>query len=277
MKKISLILGCFFLLYAVVLAFLYSAQEKMVFFPSALLPDQDFSFKGVVFFEEFLSLKSGENINYLVFPVENPRGVILYFHGNAGALDTWGYVAAELAYKTQREIWIMDYPGFGKSTGNLARNEKVLVQMGMEFVEKIRLQHPDLPLLLFGRSVGSGIAAGVATEISKKENLKNSLRGVILETPYTTLKSLAKGFYPFVPSFLINFDLDNTQLAKSDVNDVLLIHGTEDEVIPYSHSEYLLEALGSKAQLVSIEGGHHNDLSDHARYWTRLGTYFTDK
>jgi uncharacterized protein len=270
MKKALLLAGTLIFIFSMLLAFLYWQQEKIIFFPVKLDHNQAFSFRAA-YMEEYISLKNGDEINYLIFPVDDPRGVILYFHGNAGAMDTWGQVAADLAYKTQREIWIMDYPGFGKSTGELAPNEKVLLEMGDALVDKIKLQHPDLPLFLFGRSLGSGIASGVAKENS------NKISGLILETPYTSLKSLAHRIYPFVPPFLVNYDLNSTQLIGSDIHNILIIHGTEDQVIPYEQSEELARDLKFQAQLVTIEGGNHNNLSEFTRYWTRLGTYFVGK
>lgn len=74
---------------------------------------------GLFFFQEKLLFVpiQGERINSLVFHVPKSKGLILFFHGNAGSLRGWGYVAQNLARKCGYDVWICDFPGFGKSTG----------------------------------------------------------------------------------------------------------------------------------------------------------------
>ncbi len=98
--------------YIVVLVILLICQEKLIFFPSTLSPDYHFELKHP--FEEKILEVDGLKIHSLLFKVKESNGLILYFHGNAGNLDTWGEVAQQIAYETRMSVWIIDYPGFGK-------------------------------------------------------------------------------------------------------------------------------------------------------------------
>jgi pimeloyl-ACP methyl ester carboxylesterase len=254
--------------YLGILAALFFLQSQLLFHPTLLDKKTPLSFSSD-FSENFLKLRSGEEINYLIFRLPNPKGVILYFHGNAGALNSWGEVAQELAAKTKHEVWIMDFPGFGKSTGELPKNEAVLFEMGRAFLEEIKSKSPGLEIIAYGRSIGTGIASQLA--------VNNHLNGLILETPYTDLKDLAHENFEWVPRFLLRYDLNNRRLEKAETSHILIVHGTADEVIPYHHGEQLSALLKAKAQFVTIPGGKHNNLSDFADYWLAIGAFLERK
>lgn len=260
------ILALFLLLYAAFLVFLYFYQARLIFLPEPLSKDTKLSFPSD-FSESFLTLGSGDTVHFLEFRASNPKRVVLYFHGNAGNLAGWGEIASELSQRTDSDVWIMDYPGFGKSSPALPRDEKILLEMGRALVERIRTTRPGLPLFLYGRSIGSGIASALARNVE--------VEGLILETPFTSLRELARTYYPFVPGFVLRFDLDNTRLTPQNApQDLLIIHGTADEVIPYRFGERLAESLAGHTQFMTIEGGHHNDLPEFPEYWGRLHTFF---
>ena len=108
---------------------LYFLQEKILFRPTVL--NQTYVFKFSHPFEE-LFLKADDNavINALHFKAEEPKGIILYFHGNKGSLKRWGEIAMFFA-KEQYDVVIMDYRSYGKSTGEL--KEEYLYNDGQLF------------------------------------------------------------------------------------------------------------------------------------------------
>src|SRR5436190_1275553 len=93
----------------------YVTQEKMIFYPEPI--SADFKFKFNANFEELFIKSKDAEINALHFKTNNPKGVILYFHGNAGSLDTWGDLGEEFT-RTGYDFFIFDYRGYGKSTGS---------------------------------------------------------------------------------------------------------------------------------------------------------------
>jgi len=103
------------------------SQENLIFFPEILPPDYKYTFSQP--FEEATVPVEGATINAVLFRSANPKGVILYFHGNAGSLRTWGDVAGDFTSRGY-DILIPDYRGFGKSTGSIS-NEKMLLADGL--------------------------------------------------------------------------------------------------------------------------------------------------
>ena len=249
-------------LFGTLLAVLYFRQKNLVFFPNVTDKSKPLSFPAR-YTENFLEFAGGD-VHYLIFsPANAAPGVILYFHGNAGSLEDWGYVAAEITEATGFEVWIMDYPGFGKSGGGLPSTQAPLISMGEKFIHEIQKQRPGAPILLQARSIGTGIAS----RLGESENIA----GLILETPYLSLKELAREIYPWIPGFLLAFRFDNTKLKDIQKNfPVLIVHGTNDEIIPYRHGKELHEALGPRSTFASIQGARHNNLSDFPEYWRAL-------
>lgn len=248
------------------IAWFYFHQERLVFFPEKLAQDFSFNF-AAPFREANIELNSGEKISYLVFNEKSTKGSILYFHGNAGSLRDWGFVASELAKQTGWAVWIMDYPGYGKSSGRLPKNEKVLLAMGQALYSKIAQEKPHLPMVLFGRSIGSGIATMLA--------VNNATTGLILESPYRSIAKLGKEIYPFLPEAFSRFDLDNENVLMNANNlPVLMLHGTADEVIPITHSE-VLSRLNPQTKLVVIQNASHNNLDQFAQYWPAVQKFLS--
>lgn len=250
------------------LSYLYLNQHKMAFFPERIPNDFKFDL-GPNDEEGFLTLPTGEKINYLIFGADKDTkgrrsGQIIYFHGNAGSLANWWYVGDEIRRRTNYTVWIMDYPGFGKSTGE-TRDHLIMIEMGAHFVKTVQARNPDGRLVLYGRSIGSGVASALA----KIEGVK----GVILETPYLSVRKLAAEIYPFLPSFLTRIHLDNEQLAKMNPPPrTLIIHGTDDEVVPYRHGQELANLIKG-SEFVTIDRGNHSNLSQSSLYWQELDKF----
>jgi pimeloyl-ACP methyl ester carboxylesterase len=103
------------LLISIFTSFLYSKQEKMIFAASQLPADYMFEFDHP--FEEVnLKTDDGVNLNGFHFKVSNPKGIIIYFHGNASDWSRWGNIAGDFT-KLQYDVLVVDYRYYGKSTG----------------------------------------------------------------------------------------------------------------------------------------------------------------
>lgn len=112
-RVLLLVTGLYILIGSALVVF----QEKLIFLPTVL--EQDYKFEFNHEFEEvFLETDTDAIINAIHFKVENPKGVIVYFHGNAGDLDRWGTIA-EYFVKRDYDVFIMDYRTYGKSVGPL--------------------------------------------------------------------------------------------------------------------------------------------------------------
>lgn len=242
--------------YALLLGLLYFAQERLIFHPTKLPTDFKFQF-GLPFEERVLEV-DGLKIHSLLFKPVAARGLILYFHGNAGSLDGWGDMAEELASKTSMSVWIIDYPGFGKSEGSI-QSEEQLHQIAREFMNaaKAEMGGSAERIVIYGRSIGAGLAVKIAKELTPA--------ALILETPYMSLASLARSIFPWVPTTLLRYKLPADQWIRDVQSPIFIVHGDHDEVITYQQGKQLAEL--SHANLTTIVGGHHNDLGRYQEYW----------
>ncbi len=240
----------------------YFRQENMIFYPEVLPPDFQYSFPAR--FDELTLNADGADINALHFKTDNPKGVIIYFHGNAGNLHGWGEVALDFT-RLSYDVLIPDYRGYGKSTGKI-RNEEMLHRDAAVAYNYLKERYPENQIILYGRSIGTGIAVYLAKE--------SRPRMLILESPIFNMRDLAQHHYPFMPATIIALILKypmRTDLWISDVPcPVYLFHGTEDDIVPHSSSERLLKLIRTESRLIRIPGGGHNNLNDFALYHEEL-------
>ncbi|MFS4460693.1 alpha/beta hydrolase [Bdellovibrio sp. HCB2-146] len=239
----------------------YFVQEKMMFFPWKLAADFQFNFKST--FEEKWTTFGQEKIHSLLFKNANPKGVILYFHGNAGSLENWGEVAERIAVNLNWDVWMYDYPGYGKSSDKI-RSEEQLLQVAQAVFEDVRKNYPNSKIVLFGRSIGSGMAVHLAS--------RNQVHKLILETPYTSLTDIAAKSYPYLPMFLLKYKMPSKDWIQRVKAPIMILHGTRDEVIPFAHAENLAKMVRDPV-FVSFQGGYHNDLSDFKQYEEALAQF----
>ncbi|MEM7297839.1 MAG: alpha/beta fold hydrolase [Bacteroidota bacterium] len=247
-------------LYLTVGAFVYFLQESLIFLPVQLPRDFEYEFN-TEFEEHFIQMEDGAEINALHFKHADPKGLILYFHGNAGSLERWGEIVYPFVEKGF-EVLIIDYRGYGKSTGKRSRN-KLLSDADAIYSFAQQLTSED-NIILFGRSLGSAFASYLAG--------KNSPSKVILETPFYSLEDVANGMLPIYPtSLLLRYQFKNHEFLKNAKAPVYIFHGTEDEVVPYSSGEGLYQSLVTVPSiLITVEGGHHNDLDLFDEYWAQM-------
>ena len=244
--------------YLLVCAILYVAQERMIFLPERLAADHRYSFP--VDFEEVAWQVDGARLNGLHFPVADAKGVVLYLHGNAGSLRSWGMIATEFVGRGYA-VLIPEYRGYGKSQSRLT-GEKALHEDALGAYEFLRQQYRDDQIVVYGRSLGTGIAVRLAAA--------RTPRMLILETPYFSLRELATRQFPLVPPFLLKYPLRTDLWIASVSSPIYLIHGTRDELIPYDSSTRLLPLIKTESELITVEGGGHNNLAAFAAYHDAL-------
>jgi len=179
-----------------------------------------------------------------------------YFHGNGMQLAD----CAELAPALHAEgfnLFAVEYPGYGPlaaddpSEGAIV--ETAAAAMG---ILRDRLHVPTERTLLLGQSLGTGVAVQLAARAMGAR--------VVLLTPYRSITAMAGEVFPWLPvRWLVRDRFDSESLAPSVTVPVRVVHGTDDEVIPFAHGEALARRF-PRGTLDRVVGGHHNDLwSDH--------------
>lgn len=241
--------------YGLILILLYTLQSRLIFYPGLLPPD--FRFKPDSGAEETLIKTSdGERISALFFRNKN-TDVILYFHGNAGDLSGWQFVAEDFT-SLGYNFMIIDYRGYGKSSGKLSE-EGLYLDARAAYDYLIARGFAPGNILIYGRSIGSGIAVDLA--------LSQRCKGLILESPFSSLARLANEKLPFFfPSLYLRYRFDNLGKINGVRCPVIFLHGSDDTLIPASHSEKLFRRFNGKKELVIVDKGSHNDLHAFKEY-----------
>ncbi len=246
-------------LYVLICILLYFFQERLIFFPQKLAVDHTFHFNGE-FEEKFFQVDDETTIHALHFFSENPKGVILYFHGNAGSLDDWGEVADDFV-KMDYDVLISDFRGFGKSTGEMS--EASFNQDAQMLYDFLLEKYDAQKISIFGRSLGTGVAVDLAS--------KNKAERLILETPFANFADLAQSRFKIFPvKALLKFDFSNKDKMEKVDCPIHIFHGTNDEVIPYNHAIKLESVLKQGSTFTTIKFGNHNNLFTFEEYWTKI-------
>lgn len=222
--------------------FVFFPQRSFDFTPEAY----QLSYKDIYFHTE-----DGKRLHGWLFLLNKGSPVILFFHGNAGnishRLDNIQFLLRE-----DLQVFIFDYRGYGKSTGS--PSEEGIYQDGLAAYDYLVQKEKVRPsnIVLFGRSLGAAVAIEVA--------LRRNVKSLIIESPFTSTKGMAKTmflFYPFSPLLPANYN----NLGKIPRINVpkLFIHGENDQIVPFSMGKKLFNAAKSPKYLYSIKGAGHND------------------
>lgn len=253
LKKIIKVLVFGYLLIGIAIAVF---QEKFLFLPQKTDFEKEYTWDHP--FEEFnLYASDSARLNGVRFRVKEPRGVILYFHGNAGNLERWGGITMYFL-QFNYDLIVMDYRSYGKSTGDLSQEN--LYTDAQLFYNYTAQLYSEENIVLYGRSLGSAFATYLAAS--------NHPKLLLLESPFSSITEVAQGRFPIYPVwYLLKYPFDNMAFTSDITCPTYIIHGTSDRVVPYRLGKKLYEALPEiKKQLISIPEGGHNNLIDFTEY-----------
>jgi uncharacterized protein len=248
----------------------YFFQERFIFKPEKL--SENFEFKYEFPFEELnFKISEIENINGLRFFTEEKtkRGIVIYFHGNTRSIKGWAKYSRDFT-KHGYDVLMIDYRGFGKSKGK--RSEEALKKDAQHVYNKMRydLNYAENQIIIYGRSLGSGFAAKLASS--------NKPKALILDAPYYSFSHLTNRYLPFLPvSMLLRFKIRTDQWLKYCRSPIYIIHGTKDRLIPLSSSVRLAKVAPLNTVLLPIYGGGHNNLPDFEEYHRVLKDILLDQ
>ncbi|MDH4318526.1 MAG: alpha/beta hydrolase, partial [Desulfobulbaceae bacterium] len=211
--------------------------------------------------EIFIKTKDGLTIQSYLILNNSSNKMVIYFHGNGGNI---GHRLADLKRINSFGVNVLGvgYRGYGKSEGEPSE-EGIYIdgESALAYVVQ-KLGFREENVYLFGRSIGTTVAINTGQ--------KRKLSGMILVAPLTSGKEHAQATGLGLVSFLAGDSFDNISKVGEISCPVLVIHGTEDRVIPFEMGERIYQAINSPKQFIKISGVGHNDLSFHDRddYWS---------
>ncbi len=242
-----------------------SWESSLLYFPTRGLASSPAAY-GLRADELALATDDGERLSGWWIRGEGRR-VILFFHGNAGNAADRLERARLLNAREGVDIFLVDYRGYGGSTGSpsedgLYRDARAIYRAARE-----RGFAPE-QIILFGESLGSAVAVELASVVPAA--------ALVLETPFLSIREMAREHYPWVPSFLIRSRFDSAVRIRSIAAPKLFLVAERDEVAPAEQGRRLFALARSPKTLFVIPGAHHNDMpaAGGEAYWRSLGEFF---
>jgi uncharacterized protein len=235
--------------YLGVVALLYFMQRALMYFPdrermspaAAGLPGAE---------EILLDTADGERVIAWHLPPQGDRPVVLYLHGNGGALSHRAQRFRALTADGTGLVAI-DYRGFGGSSGQ--PTESGLLIDAATAYGFAAARYPSARIAVWGESLGTGVAVGLAAE--------RPVGRLVLEAPFTSAVDLAARRYPFVPVRWLMKDQYRSDLHIASVAAPLLIlHGARDPIVPIAYGERLFGLAREPKRFVRFAEGEHEDL-----------------
>ena len=231
---------------------MYVFQRRLMYFPDAARTPP--AAVGLPQAQE-LRLESidGERLIAWHIPPRGERPVLLYLHGNAGALNL----------RAGRFQWLvadgdglvaLSYRGFGGSSGE--PSEQGLINDALAAYDFAAAHYPARRIMLWGESLGTAVAIALAAQ--------REVGGVILDAPFTSIADVGAAAYPFAPVRWLVKDAFRSDLRIGKVKaPVLVLHGERDPIVPIRFGERLYALANEPKRMVRFPQGGHVDLDDH--------------
>ncbi len=250
------------LLYGAVLTWLWFKQESLLFAPTVLAADYPLATAADV--HELSIAVPGARLSALHLRLPQPKGVVFFLHGNAGSLASW-FVNTDYYRRANFDLFMVDYRGYGKSSGRIESEAQLRADVRAAWAV-VAPQYAGRKIVVYGRSLGSGLAAGLSAELA--DNAPPDL--TVLVSAYTSMAAVAGEHYGWIPQAVLRYPLRTDQIVGRIRSPLLLIHGVQDELIPPAHSG-TLQGLTPHAALLRIAGAAHNDLQNFDTYLDGYG------
>ena len=254
------IVALFLVAYAGYALLIFLVQRTFIY-PGVKLPAATVPLAGGIRPEIISFTGGGKGLLFVDRPaVSRRQPALLVFHGNNElAVDLLHHFTSVL----QRGVALMlvEYPGYGGVPGS--PTEMSLTGAALAAYDYLagRDDIDSARITAFGRSLGGGVACALAR--------KRQLRGLVLQSTFTSLRPFSTRY--LVPGFLARDVYDNKKALRSLRIPVLLLHGTEDRVVPFDHGRQLADAAAN-ARLVPFRAGH-SDIMDLYGFWDEVYRY----
>ena len=233
----------------VILLFIFQAKLIFPADKDVLYTPKDYDWQ----YEDLKIDVDGQTTHAWYVPVEYSKGTILFSHGNAGnlchRLDIIG-----LWRSLGLDVLAYDYGGYGNSTGSASEKRCYEdVRAMWKYLTEERGISPD-KIIIYGRSLGGGVATQLATEVDAA--------GLILESTFSSVTQMAKDTYPFVPvSLMLRHRFDTAGKIAQINMPVQVLHSPYDNIIPYKHGKKVLDLAKEPKYFAELTGAHNDGVA----------------
>jgi hypothetical protein len=252
--------------YIAAIGWLWLRQEKLLFEPTPLRPDEKLTDDPDVH-ERWIDVP-GARLSAAQFRRPDPRGVVFFLHGNSGNLRDC-LVDLDAFREVNFDVVMFDYRGYGKSSARIESEEQLRADVRAVW-DAYAPQYEGKRIVIAGQSLGTALAAGLGAQLCAEGRAPDL---TLLVSPYSSMRALADELYPrmspWVPGRVLRYPLRTAEHASQLKGPLMLIHGDKDELIGIHHSQALASAI-PEAQLHCLEGAGHGDVHKHPSFRSML-------
>jgi fermentation-respiration switch protein FrsA (DUF1100 family) len=241
--------------------------NRLIYYPIRY-PEGDWSGSQTRLRAQDRYLTARDNVRIHAWWMESPGAPLatLFLHGNAGNITHRELHAHEIT-AAGSSLLLLDFRGYGRSDGS-PTEPGLYADADAAYDSLIAAGYTSGRIIVHGESLGTAVAVDLGT--------RRPCAGLILEAPLRSVSAIAAGILPVLgPALVHGFDSE-AKIAKIRAP-LLVIHGTQDDIVPYSHGQAIFAAAPEPKSFWSVEGAHHNDLIVEAAargYRSRLRDFY---
>jgi len=228
---------------------IYFKQASYIYLPSKkieTLPDHHhIDYENVYF-----TSSDNNKLNGWFIEADNAQATVLFCHGNAGNISIL-IETIEILKNLNLNVLVFDYRGYGLSEGAPTEEGTYSdAKAAYDYLTKTKNISPS-KLIIFGRSLGGPIASWLAQQFPPK--------AIILESTFTSMLDMAHRRFPYIPAkMMVRYTYPTETYVKNFTKPTLIIHSSEDELIPYSMGQKLYDNITTTKVIAEIHGDHGN-------------------
>jgi len=242
---------------------LFIIQSHLVFYPEterevAATP----ALAGLQYEDIHLKTVDGIGLHGWYIPAAQPRGTVLFLHGNAGNISH-RLDSIEMFHRLGYSTLIFDYRGYGNSGGSRpSRAPYRDAEAAWRYLTEQR-HIPSCRIVLFGESLGGAVAAWLAA--------REKPAALVIASGFTSVPDLGQQLYPYLPvRWLARIRYDTREYLRAVTAPVLIAHSPEDDIIPFEHGRALSAAANPPKQFLELAGGHNDGFIFMRESWVRV-------
>lgn len=261
------------LAYATIVVLAWLFQHRLLYLPTT--PGREWwatpAEIGLAYHELRLDTEDGVSLSAWLVPADAERGLLLFFHGNAGNISH-RLESIEIFNRLGLSVLIVDYRGYGRSGGRPSENGTYRDAAAVWRYATRELKRSPGEIVIFGRSLGASIAAQLASTAPQ------SPAALIVESPFTSAPDMAQRAYPYLPArWLTRFNYPTREYVTEADCPVLVIHSEDDEIIPFDLGREVYEAAVEPKQFLVLRGGHNTGFLESVGPYVRgIEAFLTD-
>lgn len=264
------ILGILVAAYGGLALVLYFFQARMVFYPEIgreiiATPGQ----AGLPYEDIRLTTSDGLGLQGWYVPAPQPRGTVLFLHGNAGNISH-RIDSLQMFHRLGYSTLIFDYRGYGNSGGTPSEQGTYRdAEAAWRYLTEQR-HTPSCRIVLFGESLGGAVGAWLAA--------RQKPAALVIASGFISVPDLARHFYPYLPvRWLARLRYDTAENLRTVAAPVLIAHSPEDEIVPFEQGRALFAAANPPKRFLELAGGHNDGFIFMRESWVRALADFLDE